>query len=208
MEHRRACTLAALTAASLTKLLAAPLLIVCLLAGGRRSGLWPLIVGAVIVVGVGTLVSLPYSVYTPRLILFLPGFLGIVLIAGHLGPDPTRLVHGLVAVSMYAAALLSPSNKPWYLLVLIGLLAVVASGRITAAGVVVCATTVVISLLPLQPGIGVETYWIFLGLLLMVQVAALIWAYLPQLQAALERGFRFTAHAGLDFSTPGPESSI
>jgi hypothetical protein len=206
--HRRPLSLVVLAAAALTKLVAAPLLVVCLLASGWRSGLRSLMLGLGVLVCVGTLAALPSSTYSPRLILFLPGFLGVVLVAGYLGTDPRRLVYGLVAVSLYAAALLTPLNKPWYLLVLIGLVGVTASGRVTAAAVAVCATTVLVTLLPLQPGVDVDNYRIFWRLSTVVQVAALTWACIPLLRWAREQGLPFLVGRGLGRSKPVAESPI
>ncbi len=191
VERRGPLTLVTLTAAALTKLVAAPLLVVWLLACGRRSRLRSLMLGLGLLVCVGTLAALPSSIYTPRLIVFLPGFLGVMLIAGHLGVDPARLVNGLVAVALYAAAFLTPLNKPWYLLVLIGLLGVTASGRAIAVGMVVCATTLVVTVLPLQPGIDADTYRVVWRLSTVAQVGALTWACAPLLQRACERGLSF-----------------
>jgi hypothetical protein len=206
--HRRPLSLVVLAAATLTKLVAAPLLVVCLLASGWRSSLRSLLLGLGVLVCVGTLAALPSSIYSPRLILFLPGFLGIVLVAGYLGTAPARLINGLMAVALYAATFLTPLNKPWYLLVLIGLLGVTAPGRVTSAGVVVCASALVVTLLPLQPGVDAETYQILWRLSTLVQIAALTWACAPLLPWSRGRGLPFLASRRFGRSEPVSESPV
>jgi hypothetical protein len=208
IERRRPLSLVALTAAALTKLVAAPLLVVCLLANRQRSALRSLMLGFGILGCVGALAVLPSSIYTPRVLLFLPGFVGVVLIAGHVGADRARLINGQAAVALYAAALLTPLNKPWYLLMLIGLLGVTTLGRVTASGAVVSATTLVMTLLPLQPGVDADTYRICWRLSLVLQLAALTWACTPLLQWVRERGISFPAERGIGRSKPVAESSI
>jgi hypothetical protein len=174
-----------------------PLLVVWLLASRRQAGARLLMLGLGLLACLGALAALPASIYTPRLVVFLPGFLGVVLVAGYLGIDPARRLDGLVAVALYAAAFLSPVNKPWYLLVPIGLLSVATSARLIAAGVAVSATTLVVALLPLLPGIDATTYQALRLLSLVVQLAILGWACIPLPRLTRERGLRCLGGRGL-----------
>jgi hypothetical protein len=208
VERRRPLSLVALTAATLTKVVAAPLLAVCLLAIKLRPGARALMLGGGVLLCVGALAVLPSSIYTPRRALFLPGVVATVLIAGRMAVDPKRLIVGLVAVELYADVLLAPFGKPWYLIPLIGLLGVTESGRVAAAAVVVCASALVVVLLPLQPGVDADNYLIFWGLSMLAQLAALIWACSPLLARAREQGLAVRAGCGFGRRKAISESSL
>jgi hypothetical protein len=196
VEQRRSLSLVALTAATLTKVVAAPLLAVCLLAITLRPGARVLLLSMGFLVAIGALAVLPVSIYTPRRILFLPGLLAVVLIAGRMAVNPRRLIVGLVAVQLYAYVFLTPGSKPWYLLPLIGLVGVTDSSRVTSAVVVVCASALVFALLLLLPDIGTNNFLILWGLSMIPQCAALIWACTPLLARAREQGLAFRAGGG------------
>jgi hypothetical protein len=74
--------------------------------------------------------------------------------------------------------------------------------------VVVCASTLVVALLPLQPGVDADTYRILSRLSAIVQVAALTWACAPLLQWSRERGLPFLAGHGFGRSEPISGSPI
>lgn len=170
VTNREWLALVALTLSALTKFVTAPLVIAYLIFLWRRRSLRLAVFGAGLAGGLVLLAFLPVwdgwemvlrlasdpgttrtaSLFTPRRILFTPGFIAVILWTSLRGRGTSDdLLRGWAIVMLWFSFFLMPTHYAWYLITLIAIVSLIESTELAALTITLSLTALLSNMLGL-----------------------------------------------------------